>query len=137
MGTDKISPTLLVGVGHLGQALAAYGGFGSKGYELVALFDQSPQKVGQKVGALEVQAMDSMEAVVEKKTIRFGMMAVPASAGQAVADRLIRAGVRGLLNFAPGVLEVPSHVVVHSIDVALELEQLSFLASDSDEMFKR
>ncbi len=131
MGTDKITATLLVGVGNLGRALAAYEGFGPKGFELVAIFDVSSKKVGQKIGGLAVQDMRRMEKIIADRSIRLGMMSVPAAAAQAVADRLIGAGIRGILNFAPGVLKVPDNVTVHTLDVASELEQLSFLARDT------
>ena len=127
MGTDKITATLLVGVGNLGRALAAYEGFGPKGFELVAIFDASEKKVGQRIGGLTVEPMQKLEKTVRARSIRLGLMSVPASAAQSVADRLVAAGIRGILNFAPGAIKVPEEVTVHTLDVASELEQLSFL----------
>lgn len=129
LGTDRISNALMVGVGNIGRAVAAYHGFRDKGFELVALFDRDERKVGKKVGRLTVQSMKDLEKVIRECEIRLAIVAVPVSAAQEVADELIAAGIRGILNFAPVQLRVPDHVTVRHIDVAAELEQLVFLTS--------
>lgn len=129
LGTDRISNALMVGVGNIGRAVAAYHGFRDKGFELVALFDRDERKVGKKVGRLTVQSISDLAAVVREREIRLAIVAVPAAAAQEVADELIAAGIRGILNFAPVQLRVPAHVTVRHIDVAAELEQLVFLTS--------
>ena len=127
LGTDRVSNALLVGVGNIGRALAAYQGFRPKGFNLVALFDTDSKKVGRKVGPLVIEAMERLDAIVRERDIRLGIVAVPAEAAQFVAERLVAAGVRGILNFAPVQLVTPPEVTVRNIDVAAELEQLNFL----------
>ena len=129
LGTDKTWPVALVGAGNLGRALLAYRNFERKGFRLAAAFDTDPQKVGQRVPALErmtVQPLQDLAETVERLSIRLGVICVPASAAQPVADRLVEAGIRGLLNFAPVALTVPEEVAVVGADLALHLEQLAF-----------
>jgi redox-sensing transcriptional repressor len=126
LGTDKLSNVLLVGAGNLGRALSAYHGFDAKGFRLVAVFDNDSAKVGQKHGDFSVQPMSQLQEVVAKLNIRLGIIAVPADVAQEVADQLIAAGIRGLLNFAPVSLHVPADVAINAVDLAVQLEQLSF-----------
>lgn len=129
LGTDKTWHAALVGVGNLGQALAAYGGFVEKGFRLVAVFDSDGAKISQPVTGLNdicVQPMSELDATVAKRGILLGIIAIPAEHAQSVADRLVKAGVRGILNFAPTALTVPETVAVSSVDLAVKLEQLSF-----------
>jgi redox-sensing transcriptional repressor len=132
LGTNRITNTVLVGVGNIGRALAAYQGFRAKGFDLVAVFDGDDKKIGRKLGELTIQSMQELEATIARLAIRLAILAVPAAAAQAVADRLIASGIRGILNFAPTRLQVPSTTQVRSVDVAAELEQLSFRASAAD-----
>lgn len=129
LGTDKTWNVLLVGAGNLGRALLAYRGFENKGFRLVAVFDQDESKVGKKQGPFSIQAMSDLAKVVAEQQIRLGMMAVPADNAQEVADRLVAAGIRGLLNFAPVSISVPSDVALNAVDLAVQLEQLSFQVS--------
>jgi redox-sensing transcriptional repressor len=131
LGTDRVSYTLLVGVGNIGRALARYQGFKSKGFELVALFDADPKKVGRKIGSMPIQPMEELESVVAQWGVRLAILAVPAETAQSVVDRLARTGLRGILNFAPTRLKAPAGVTVHNLDVAAELEQLSYMANHS------
>jgi redox-sensing transcriptional repressor len=126
LGTDKLSNVLLVGAGNLGRALSAYHGFDAKGFRLVAVFDNDSAKVGQQHGDFSVQPMSQLREVVAKLNIRLGIIAVPADVAQEVADQLIAAGIRGLLNFAPVSLHVPADVAINAVDLAVQLEQLSF-----------
>ncbi len=126
LGTDKTWNVLLVGAGNLGRALLAYRGFEQKGFKLVAVFDADESKVGKKHGPFAIQSMTELATTVEKHNIRFAMIAVPADNAQDVADQLVAAGVRGLLNFAPASLTVPSDVALNAVDLAVQLEQLSF-----------
>jgi redox-sensing transcriptional repressor len=126
LGTDKMWNVLLVGAGNLGRALSAYKGFQSKGFRLVAVFDSDPGKVGRKVGPLTIQGLGELSETVKKQSIRLAILAVPADHAQEVADQLVEAGVRGLLNFAPTPITVPPHVALNAVDVAAQLEELSF-----------
>ena len=129
LGTDKIWNVLLVGAGNLGRALLAYKGFVRKGFRMVAIFDTDATKVGRKIGDLHIRSDQDIAAVVSELQIRVAMLAVPVEAAQGVADQLVGAGIKGILNFAPVALNVPADVVVQSVDLALQLEQLSFRMS--------
>jgi redox-sensing transcriptional repressor len=126
LGTDKTWNVLLVGAGNLGRALSAYRGFDAKGFHLVAVFDTDPTKVGHQHGDFVIQPMNQIEATVRDRNARLAILAVPADSAQEVADLLVDAGVRGLLNFAPVSINVPSDVALNTVDVAVQLEQLSF-----------
>jgi redox-sensing transcriptional repressor len=126
LGTDKTWNVILVGAGNLGRALSAYRGFEAKGFRLVAVFDKDPTKVGRRLGPFTIQALSDAPDTIAKQNIRLAMLAVPAEEAQTVADELIDAGVRGLLNFAPVSITVPSHVALNAVDLAVQLEQLSF-----------
>jgi redox-sensing transcriptional repressor len=126
LGTDKVWNVLLVGAGNLGRALVTYRGFDSKGFRIVAVFDNDPAKIGKHHGSLTIRAMTELAATVKNESIRLAILAVPAEAAQSAADQLVAAGIRGLLNFAPVSLQVPATVALNSVDVAVQLEQLSF-----------
>jgi redox-sensing transcriptional repressor len=129
LGTDKIWNVLLVGAGNLGRALLAYRGFEQKGFRMAAVFDADPGKVGKKHAAFTIQPISELAATVAKQSIRLAIIAVPAEVAQEVADQLVAAGVRGLLNFAPVSITVPQEVALNAVDLAVQLEQLSFQVS--------
>ena len=129
LGTDKTWNVLLVGAGNLGRALVAYRGFDTKGFRLAAVFDNDPKQAGKPLAGLAVQPLNELIETVRDRHIRLGILAVPADAAQEVADLLVAAGVRGLLNFAPVSLHVPPEVALNAVDVAVQLEQLSFQVS--------
>jgi redox-sensing transcriptional repressor len=129
LGTDRTWNVLLVGAGNLGRALMAYRGFDAKGFKLVAVFDNDPAKVGTRQGSqaeFEVRPLTEMLSTVQKLKIQLGIIAVPPDTAQDVADQLVEAGLRGLMNFAPVSLHVPSEVALNAVDLAVQLEQLSF-----------
>jgi redox-sensing transcriptional repressor len=126
LGTDKTRNVLLVGAGNLGRALMAYRGFDAKGFRLIAVFDDDPAKIGARFGRFTVQPLSELATTVPKLEIRLGIIAVPAEVAQDVADQLMSAGVRGLLNFAPLSLQVRPDIAINSVDLAVQLEQLSF-----------
>jgi len=126
LGTDKTWNVLLVGAGNIGKALSSYKGFNSKGFKLVAVFDNDAGKVGKKLGPFTIQPFDELQQTVATHSIRLAILAVPADAAQDVADKVVDAGVRGVLNFAPCSLTVPSDIALNNVDVAVALEQLSF-----------
>jgi redox-sensing transcriptional repressor len=126
LGTDKTWNVILVGAGNLGRALSAYRGFEAKGFRLVAVFDKDPGKVGKRLGPFTIQALSEAPDTIAKQNIRLAMLAVPAEEAQTAADQLIDAGVRGLLNFAPVSITVPPQIALNAVDLAVQLEQLSF-----------
>ncbi len=126
LGTDKTWNVLLVGAGNLGRALLAYHGFDAKGFRLAAVFDADPIKVGKKHGPFTIQPLADLQTTIQREQIRLAIMAVPADVAQEVADQLIASGIRGLLNFAPVSISVPPHIGLNAVDLAVQLEQLSF-----------
>lgn len=126
LGLHESRAVALVGIGNLGHALAGYAGFATRGFHIAALFDADPHRVGERVGSLTVRDIADVEAVVEAERISIGVIATPAHAAQRVADRLVAAGVTSILNFAPCVLVVPDGVDVRKVDLAIELQILSF-----------
>lgn len=126
LGLDKNRPVCLVGVGNLGHALAGYAGFASRGFRVVALFDADAKKVGEVINGLVVQHIDDLQRIAAEESIAIGVIATPPGTAQPVADALVAAGVTSILNFAPGVLSVPANVDVRKVDLAIELQILSF-----------
>ncbi len=129
LGTDRTWNALLVGSGHLGRALLSYRGFARKGFRLIAAFDNDPTKINQRVGAepgILVEPMDRLPEAVARRGIEMAILAVPQSVAQTVADQLVAAGIKGILNFAPASISVPAHVSVATVDLAVHLEQLAF-----------
>lgn len=126
LGTDKTWNVLLVGAGNLGRALMAYKGFTAKGFNLVAAFDNDPNKIGKRIGGFMIQPLGELNNMIAQHGIRLAIMAVPAEVAQEVADQLVAAGIRGLLNFAPVSLHLPPEIAVNAVDLAVSLEQLSF-----------
>jgi redox-sensing transcriptional repressor len=126
LGLDQRRAVCLVGVGNLGHALAGYDGFASRGFKIVALFDADPAKVGEQLHGLTVRHIEELSRVAVEESIAIGVIATPPGAAQAVADELVAAGVTSILNFAPCVLSVPAGVDVRKVDLAIELQILSF-----------
>ena len=126
LGTDRTCRVVVVGAGDLGRALLRHRGFRRKGFELVAAFDISPAKIGRQIGQATVQHLDDLEDVVRRQDVKLAVIATPPEAAQDVADRLCRAGIKGILNFAPTTLETPPSVAIGPVDLAATLEQLSF-----------
>jgi redox-sensing transcriptional repressor len=126
LGTDQTWTVALVGAGNLGRALLGYRGFQQRGFHFVAAFDIDPTKIGSLIEGVPVQHLDRLPQVAQENRIRLGMIAVPAIAAQAAADRLLAAGVEGILNFAPVTLNLPATVSHVGVDLAIELEQLAF-----------
>ncbi len=126
LGLTQHWPVVIVGIGNLGHALANYGGFGASGFHVVALVDADPEKVGQRVAGSEIRPLTELDEIVRTNEIAIGIVATPAVAAQAVADKLVAAGVTSILNFAPAVLTVPTGVSLRKVDLAVELQILSF-----------
>jgi redox-sensing transcriptional repressor len=126
LGLTQRRAVALVGVGNLGHALAGYAGFASRGFRIAALFDADPSRVGEHINGLVVQHIDELDEVVAAEEISIAVIATPAHAAQNVANRLVEAGVTSILNFAPCVLTVPDGVDVRKVDLAIELQILSF-----------
>ncbi len=126
LGLTQHWPIVIVGVGNLGHALANYGGFEARGFRTAALVDVDPAKVGDRIAGLTVRHVNEMEAIGREHPGAIGVIATPASAAQDAADRLVGAGVRSILNFAPAVIQVPERVSVRKVDLAVELQILAY-----------
>lgn len=126
LGVDRVWKVALVGAGRIGSALFEYPAFESRGYECVAIVDSDPQKIGARWGELTVQAPDEIERLVAELGVELVILAVPAQAAQDIATRVVRAGVKGILNFAPIRLKVPPTVPVEDVNLVMQLEALSF-----------
>jgi redox-sensing transcriptional repressor len=127
LGIDRDWAVVLAGAGNLARALLRYRGFQQRGFRIVALFDSDPAKIGQVVDGLTVYPPEAMPDVIAATGAELGVVAVPSESAQAVADSLVAAGVRGVLNFAPALLRLPESVSLVSVDLTVQLEQLAFL----------
>jgi redox-sensing transcriptional repressor len=126
LGLSQHWPIVIAGIGNLGQALAHYRGFTERGFRVAALIDADPAKQGMRIEGLAVRSLDDLETLVTGEGIAIGVIATPASAAQTVADRMVQAGLRSILNFAPAVVAVPEGVTVRKVDLAVELQILAY-----------
>ena len=126
LGRNSFQPVILGGVGNLGTALLRYGGFNKEGFEIRAAFDVDPDRSRRSSGNVEVLAYEQMIGYMREHEVKMAIVAVPANVAQSVANDLVEGGVQAILNFSGIVLEVPDGVVVNSVDLALELESLSY-----------
>ncbi|PMP76441.1 MAG: redox-sensing transcriptional repressor Rex [Roseiflexus castenholzii] len=131
LGLTQEWPVALIGIGHLGEAIARYEGFRQQGIRIAGLFDSNPTKIGKAINGMTVQSFDDAERVIREQGIRLAIIAVPARSAQEVADRLVMAGVRAILSYAPTVLQVPEGVWVRYIDPVAILHSMTYyLARD-------
>jgi redox-sensing transcriptional repressor len=126
LGLTHDWPVVIAGAGNLGAALANYGGFGDRGFPVVALVDADQSKVGLEMAGVPVHHIDELDDLVAEHKIAIGVIATPAEAGQSVADRMAEAGIPSILNFAPALISVPEGVSLRKVDLAVELQILSF-----------
>jgi redox-sensing transcriptional repressor len=126
LGIDRDWPLALVGLGNLGRALLKYRGFRSRGFHVVALFDNDPEKIGQDFDGMTVEPIDDLPKTVAARGISLAILSVPADAAQRVADQMIACGILGILNFAPVPLNVPPAVNVVAVDLSIQLEHLAY-----------
>lgn len=126
LGLTHDWPVLIAGLGNLGSALANYGGFRERGFPVRALVDADPAKVGRQVAGVPVRHVNELETIVAEGNIAIGIVATPASAAQDVVDRMVAAGIGSILNFAPVVVSAAEGLSVRNVDLAVELQVLSF-----------
>lgn len=126
LGTDRVWTVALVGVGNLGRALLGYQGFAAKGFQIVAAFDADASKAGTAIDGIQIYEMSRLKEIIKRNQIQLAMITVPAPAAQPVADQAVSAGVSGIVNFAPVTLSVPPDISLVGVDLATELEQISF-----------
>jgi redox-sensing transcriptional repressor len=126
LGIENRRQVGIVGAGNLGTALARYSGLSKRGFDVAAVYDVDPQRIGQTIGAMKVRDFDRIAADRRAGLFDMAILAVPASAAQAVADALVECGVRSILNFAPSRVRVPKSVAVRQVDLSNELQILSY-----------
>ena len=130
LGTSSLQPVILVGVGNLGLALLSYRGFEKEGFEIVAAFDAAPGRKRDKKLKQPVFSVDELPKFISEKGVKMAILSVPAAVAQSVANTLIEGGITGILNFAPIVLTVPEDVMVNNVNLAIELENLSYFIQE-------
>lgn len=126
LGLAKDWPVAIIGVGHLGHALASYVDLTTRGFQVVALLDRDPRLIGQVIAGMVVGPVDDLERTVIERGVAIGVIATPAPSAQGLCDRLVAVGVRSVLNFAPCALSVPEGVDVRKVDLSTELQILAF-----------
>jgi redox-sensing transcriptional repressor len=131
LGTTSLQPVILVGVGNLGRALLFYRGFDQEGFEIVAAFDSESALKDKRNSPKPVLPMEALPAFIREHNVKMAILTVPAAAAQEVANLLVQNGIAGILNFAPIVLSVPDEVMVNSVNLAMELENLSFFIQEN------
>lgn len=132
LGLDRRYRVVVVGAGKIGSALVQYGGFGARGFDLIAIYDNDPAKVGRQWNGLVVRHVRELEADLAREQADIAAVVTPSEAAQAVADRLVSCGITAILNFAPVQLQVPDAVTVKTVNLVLELEALSYVLSTRD-----
>jgi len=130
LGTSRLQPVILVGVGNLGLALLSYRGFEKEGFEIVAAFDADPRRKRDKQIKQPIYGMDELPGFVKEQNIKMAILTVPAAVAQEVANHLTEAGIAGILNFSPIVLTVSEEVMVNNVNLAIELENLSYFTQE-------
>ncbi len=126
LGLDRNWNIIIIGAGKLGSALALYQGFADRGFNISAILDVDPDRIGDKLGAVEVEKLELLEKRVKESNVSIGVVTVPAGVAQDVTDKLVNAGVKAILNFSPRVLRVPNDIILRNVDLSVNLEVLSF-----------
>jgi redox-sensing transcriptional repressor len=132
LGLDNKYNAILIGAGNLGQAIANYSGFRNAGFEIKALFDANPRIIGLKIREFDVLDPDIIEDFIKENNIDIAVMCIPKNGAQEVIDRVIRAGIKGVWNFAPIDLEVPEGVIVENVNLTESLFTLSYLMKEEN-----
>ncbi len=122
----RLQPVILVGVGNLGSALLGYNGFEKEGFEIVSGFDVDPQKIRTDIRGIPIRPMSELTTFAREADVRMAILCVPGTAAQEITNDLCRSGIQAILNFAPIILQVPDSVVVNNVNLAIELENLSY-----------
>ena len=130
LGTNRLQPVVLVGVGNLGTALLSYRGFEQEGFEIVGAFDQDAKRPRDKMPKTPLYGMEQLAGIIHDRTVRMAIITVPADSAQSVANLLVEHGITGILNFSPAMLAVPEHVMVNNVNLAIELENLSYFIQE-------
>ena len=131
LGLQREWKVIIVGAGKIGAALANYRGFRQRGFTVVGVYDHDPAKVGKAWGDATIRSMDTLAQDIQREEAPIAVLAIPAENAQAVVDQIVAAGIRAILNFAPTQISVPPHVSLKSVNMAMELEGLSFALTNA------
>jgi redox-sensing transcriptional repressor len=123
---DRVWDVIVVGMGDIGHALARYNGFSNRGFRVVMVFDNDPQKIGQKVGDFEIFDTSTLAEKIKQSKVKIAMLTVPAAAAQEISDQLVKAGIKAILNYAPLNLTVPGNVRVQYLDPVTQLQRMTY-----------
>jgi len=126
LGLDKRWSLALIGVGRLGSALLNYRGFQQFGFRFLVAFDNNPKRIGKVIGGVKIESYSEIERIIKKKRIKIAVITVPASVAQEVTDRLVKSGIKAILNFSPRYLNVPPNVSIKTVDIAMEVGNLTY-----------
>jgi len=126
LGLDRNWNIIIIGAGKLGSALALYQGFADRGFNISAILDVDPDRIGNRLGNVEVEKLELLEKRVKESNVSIGVVTVPAGVAQDVTDKLVNAGVKAIHNFSPRVLRVPNDIILRNVDLSVNLEVLSF-----------
>lgn len=129
LGLDKKWPIIIVGAGNLGQALINYKGLEKRGFVIEGIFDNSPIKIGKKLRQIIIQDVNKIENFIKKKNIKIAVLTVPATSAQEVADRMVKGGIKAILNFAPIRIILSPEIKIHNVDLSIEFEGLTYYLS--------
>ena len=132
LGLGREWRVVIIGAGKIGAALAQYRGFRQRGFNILAVYDSNPEKVGRTLEGIEIRDMSRFEADVAREHPEIAVIAIPGEGAQEVLDRIVRTGIKAVLNFAPVQLHAPADVTVKAVNMAMELEGLSFALSNRD-----
>ena len=132
LGLERDWRVVIVGIGKIGSALAQYEGFQQRGFRVVGLYDTDPAKIGREVYDLPVRPLESLTEDNGERPVDIAVIAVPASAAQRVVDQVVAAGITGIMSFAPIQLHVPADITLNTVNMAMELERLSFALSNRE-----
>jgi redox-sensing transcriptional repressor len=132
LGLGKEWRVVIIGAGKIGSALAQYRGFRQRGFDIIGVYDNSPEKIGRSLEGIQVRDMARLEEDVAREQPQIAVLAIPADGAQEVLDRIVQTGIRAVLNFAPVQLAAPAEVTVRAVNMAMELEGLSFALSNRD-----
>jgi redox-sensing transcriptional repressor len=129
LGLDKKWPIIIIGAGNLGQALINYKGLEKRGFVIEGIFDNSPIKIGEKLRQIIIQDVKEIENFIKKKNIKIAVLTVPATSAQEVADRMVKGGIKAILNFAPIRIILSPEIKIHNVDLTIEFEGLTYYLS--------
>jgi len=129
LGLDKKWSVIIAGAGNLGKALVKYKGFQKRGFMIKGIFDNNPSKIGKKLGHIFIYDIKEVKKFIQAENINIGILVVPADSAQEVADKMVRGGIKAILNFAPVHIVLPPEIKIHNVDLSIEFEGLTYYLS--------